>query len=147
MRVLLLFLLAALGSCSSTSPEQQAADQRKQEILKEEADFEKEWAAAKKVEALDWTSPSQTSPMGFEVSVPQMRSLANDLYDRGAARVWCTGMEDFEGREICAEMVAELPSEEGKREKLFSYYNKLHGNEGESAEPDVGQKFLVFMLD
>jgi hypothetical protein len=56
--------------------------------------------------------------MGWTVSVDEMRTMADDSYAVGATPVDVTGIDGFQGREIAAVPVAELPANEAARRSL-----------------------------
>ena len=134
MRALLFVLVlvfAGTGACKQKPPE-----------LERDAKLAQSVAAG--VEAREWCD--RPNVMGFQVSVADMRDLADEAYQRGARKVWVTGISELQGKEIAAVMVVELPVAEATRAELFGWYNATF-HEDDAPERDVGQAYLELVLD
>jgi hypothetical protein len=85
--------------------------------------------------------------LGFKVSVDEMRTMADELYAAGAITVYVTDIEEFQGREIAAILVVQLPADEPARKRVFEWENAFaKATETEGAR-DVGQRYLRIILD
>jgi hypothetical protein len=129
-------LLLLLVACKKPDPVVEKAKQEDLEVEKE--------IAGGAVEAREWTARPQA--MGFELSPAEMRELAEAAYDRGALKVWVTGISEIQGREISASMAVELPVTASSREALFGWYRELYDEDQEPTR-DVGQSYLALPLD
>lgn len=76
-----------------------------------------------------------------------MRTMADELYAAGAITVYVTDIEEFQGREIAAILVVQLPADEPARKRLVEWENVFaKATETEGAR-DVGQRYLRIILD
>jgi hypothetical protein len=102
-------------------------------------------AAPNHAEARDWLR--RPVALGFKVSVDEMRTMADELYAAGAITVYVTDIEEFQGREIAAILVLQLPADEPARKRVFEWENAFaKATETEGAR-DVGQRYLRIILD
>jgi hypothetical protein len=81
------------------------------------------------------------------VTVDEMRMMADELYTAGAAGVYVTSIEEFQGRQIAAILEAELPADEAKRRSLFEWESAFAKTAEAEPARDVGQKYLKIILD
>ena len=140
---LCLLVASGLGwACASEDPKVAEARKAAEDTDKEIAD---DLGAPNHAEAREWLR--RPTALGWKVSVNEMRTMADELYAAGATRVYVTGIEEFQGREIAAILVAELPASEAGRRSLFAWESTFaKATEAEPAR-DVGQKYLKIVLD
>ena len=97
-----------------------------------------------KIDARQWlASPNHGT---FEAEKKDIVKLTNDVIAAGAVGVWIGEAEKVENNEIISEIYVELPTDAGKRGKIFEIYNK-DTEKYEAQEKEVGQKYLDFSWD
>lgn len=83
-----------------------------------------------------------------DIPVPILEDLTKKLYFAGARKVLFAGIEDFEGTDISAWYVVELPEEQAKRKEVLAAFNAVYTEyTGDEPVPDKGQRFLDITLD
>ena len=83
-----------------------------------------------------------------DIPVSVLKTLARDLYFSGARKVLFAGIEDFEGTDITAWLVVELPEESPKRKDVFEKFNAIYAEyTGRNPVRDIGQTHIDVALD
>ena len=108
-------------------------------------------------EASAWLSRDDgvSRTLGESDSPQRSRSFVDELYEAGAVRVTATEIDEYEvesledtvRHENTGHLVVELPSEPGKRRRVFRIQGKVAQGLGFDPTSDVGQRYLYFMLD
>ena len=140
LRFVVISVLAA--ACAGEDPKVVEARKAAEDTDKEIAN---DLAAPNHAEAREWLR--RPAALGFKLSVDEMRQMVDELYTAGATTVYVTDIEEFQGRQIAAILVAELPPDQAARQSLFEWQGAFAKvSEAEPAR-DVGQKYLRIVLD
>ena len=141
--LMLLFLASGLlAACATEDPKVTEARKAAEGTDKEIAD---DLAAPNHAEAREWLQ--RPAALGWKVNVNEMRAMADELYAAGATTVYVIGIEEFQGREIAAVLVAELPVDDAALERVFEWERLLLKDSETEPTRDVGQKYLKIVLD
>jgi hypothetical protein len=93
-----------------------------------------------KIDAKQWLADEKHGT--FDAQKSEILQFTNDVLAAGAAGVWVSEPEEYEGKQIIDHIYIQLPADAAARKKIIEIYNKR--NEGEQdPEKDVGQKYLV----
>lgn len=133
-------VLSLAGACKREPAAVREAREKAAEIDKDAAELLAEPGHA---DAREWLA--KPASMGFEVSTSDMSVMTEELYRRGALKVWVVGISTLGEREIAAVMVAELPASAEARRAVLEWYATIDEESG--APPDVGQRYLKIVLD
>jgi hypothetical protein len=140
-----LHLVLASGlmvACGSEDPKVAEARKEAEDTDREVAD---DLAGPNHAEAREWLR--RPTALGFKVSVDEMRQMTDELYAAGATTVYVTGIEEFQGRELAAILVVQLPAAEAPRRNLFEWEGAFAKATDSEPARDVGQKYLKIILD
>ncbi len=140
-----LCLVVASGltaGCTSEDPKVAEARKTGEDTDKEIAN---DLAAPNHAEARAWLR--RPAALGWKVSVNEMLKMTDELYAAGATTVYVTDIEEFQGRELAAILVVQLPVDEAARRSVFEWEGAFaKATEAEPAR-DVGQRYLRIVLD
>jgi hypothetical protein len=101
-------------------------------------------------EVLSWLEESRQPSRSLGEATDQDDSirLAKELYDRGAVAVHAVEIQgEQDDDQNSGRLVVELPDDKRRRKKLFRLCGDLASETGFEPDPDVGQRFLLLMLD
>jgi hypothetical protein len=139
------WVVAASGLAAACTSEDPKVVESRQAAEATDREIASDLAAPNHAEAREWLR--RPVALGFKVSVDEMRTMADELYAAGATTVYVTDIEEFQGREIAAILVVQLPADEPARKRLFEWENAFaKATETEGAR-DVGQQYLRIILD
>jgi len=77
----------------------------------------------------------------FKADKATVVKVVDDCLTAGAVGAWIGETEALEGKQLTDHLFIELPTDSGKRAKIFEVYNK---DSSESEEKDTGQKYIDF---
>jgi len=101
-------------------------------------------------EVLEWLQAGQpdSRTLGELPTTEASISLAYELYSLGAVQIIAAKIKTYDsGEENTGKLILWLPENRVARAKLFAW-NSEHANEfGFDPDEDVGQKYLLLMLD
>jgi hypothetical protein len=99
-------------------------------------------------EATEWLLESEDHSLGEDLTRRRAKNLINKLYALGAVKVHAVEIQRYdEGEENTGRLVVELPSDLNDRNALLKHASKLGRKLGFGAEEDVGQQYMLMMLD
>jgi hypothetical protein len=101
-------------------------------------------------EALSWLEESQKPSRSLGEATGQSASLqlVRKLYALGAVSVHAVEIDGAEGDDQnTGRLVIELPKDDETREKLLQFCGRLARKLGFDPDPDVGQRYILLMLD
>lgn len=112
--------------------------------------YEKLFSENTMIEALSWLNepdvPERT--LGECARPEDSIELVKDFYALGAVKVWTFDIDGAPDEEQnSGKLVIELPSNSKKREKILKKCGEIAEEMGFDAETDMGQKYVLVMLD